>query len=105
LYSYNQNGRLDGPAGAGEHGDRVDGEQNFREVKIAYQLSVGTLTAPSGADTAHCSGSDTTLCFVSDPTSLPTRISRHDVHAGPSNPPDGLVTKITDPSGQSWSTS
>jgi RHS repeat-associated protein len=106
LYSYDQNGRLTDRQGPANTATGSTERQNFREVKIAYQLSAGTLTAPSGADTAHCSGSDTTLCFVSDPTSLTNQDQQTTMFTpDPSNPSDGLVTKITDPAGQSWSTS
>jgi YD repeat-containing protein len=101
LYSYDQNGRLtdrQGPAKPGE-------SQNFREVSIHYQLSAGTLTAPSGADTAHCSSADSSLCFVSDPTSLTNQDHQTTQFTpDPANPDDGLVTKVTDPAGQAWST-
>src|SRR5581483_3720134 len=74
-------------------------------VKVAYQLSAGTLLAPSGADTAHCSSSDTTLCFVSNPTSLTNEDSQTTTFTlDPAKPSDGLITKITDPAGQAWST-
>jgi RHS repeat-associated protein len=106
LYSYDQNGRLSDRQGPANTATGSTEKQNFREVKITYQLSPGTLTAPSGADTAHCSSSDRTLCFVSDPTSLSNPDGQLTTFTpDPSSPNDGLVTKITDPAGQSWSTS
>lgn len=105
LYSYDQNGRLTDQQGPADTASGSDERQNFREVKIAYRLSPGTLLAPSGADTVHCSSSDTSMCFVSDPISLTNQDGETTSFTlDPGNPADGLVTQITDPAGKVWST-
>lgn len=105
LYSYDQNGRLTDRQGPASTSSGSQEDQNFREVKIAYRLSAGTLVAPSGADAAHCSSSDTSLCFVSDPASLTNQDNQTTTFTlDPANPADGLITSVTDAAGEVWGT-